>query len=160
MDHSLPGSFVRGFLQARILEWIAMPSSRGFSQPRVRTCILSVSPALTGGLFWDIYRYALSPLAFRGRGPTSSCPLVRVILPLWVLQSLSWFFLSWFFFILFYVPISPIPRYSCPCTLTWNPLEPFLTKYHIINTFPCHLKEKNFFLIIFKEYLIICKTWS
>ena len=34
MDHSSPGSLVHGILQARILEWVAMPSSRGFSQPR------------------------------------------------------------------------------------------------------------------------------
>ena len=31
---SPPGSSVRGILQARILEWVAMPSSRGSSQPR------------------------------------------------------------------------------------------------------------------------------
>ena len=31
MDYSLPGSFVHGILQARILEWVAMPSSRGSS---------------------------------------------------------------------------------------------------------------------------------
>ena len=36
-DCSLPGSFVHGILQARILEWIAMPSSRGSSQPRDQT---------------------------------------------------------------------------------------------------------------------------
>ena len=29
MDCSLPGSSVRGILQARILEWVAVPSSRG-----------------------------------------------------------------------------------------------------------------------------------
>ena len=34
MDCSLPGSFVHGILQARILKWVAMPSSRGSSQPR------------------------------------------------------------------------------------------------------------------------------
>ena len=39
MDCSLPGSSVPGILQARILEWIAMPSSRGFSQPKDGTCI-------------------------------------------------------------------------------------------------------------------------
>ena len=33
MDHSPPGSSVLGILQARILEWVAMPSSRGFSRP-------------------------------------------------------------------------------------------------------------------------------
>ena len=34
MDSSLPGSSVHGILQARILEWIAMPFSRGSSRPR------------------------------------------------------------------------------------------------------------------------------
>ena len=34
VDFSLPGSSVRGILQARILEWFAMPSSRRSSQPR------------------------------------------------------------------------------------------------------------------------------
>ena len=35
MIHSLPGSSVHGILQARILEWVAMPTSKGFSQPRI-----------------------------------------------------------------------------------------------------------------------------
>ena len=34
MDCSLPGSSVHGIVQARILEWVAMPSSRESSQPR------------------------------------------------------------------------------------------------------------------------------
>ena len=34
MDCSPPGSFVHGILQARILEWVASPFSRGSSQPR------------------------------------------------------------------------------------------------------------------------------
>ena len=34
MDCSLPGSSVHGILQARILEWVAIPFSRGSSQPR------------------------------------------------------------------------------------------------------------------------------
>ena len=50
MDCSPPGSSVHGIFQARILEWVAMPSSRGSSWPRDWTCIPS-SPALTGGLF-------------------------------------------------------------------------------------------------------------
>ena len=33
MDCSSTGSFVHGILQARILEWVAMSSSRGSSQP-------------------------------------------------------------------------------------------------------------------------------
>ena len=35
-DHSLPGSSVHGILQARILEWVAIPFSRGSSLPRDR----------------------------------------------------------------------------------------------------------------------------
>ena len=37
MDCSLPGSSVCGILQARILEWAAIPSSRGYSRPRNQT---------------------------------------------------------------------------------------------------------------------------
>ena len=33
-DCSPPGSSVHGILQAGTLEWVAMPSSRGSSQPR------------------------------------------------------------------------------------------------------------------------------
>ena len=37
MGCSLPGSSVHGILQARILEWVAIPFSRGSSQPRELT---------------------------------------------------------------------------------------------------------------------------
>ena len=37
MDYSPPGSSVHGILQARILEWAVMPSSRGSSRARHRT---------------------------------------------------------------------------------------------------------------------------
>ena len=40
MDCRPPGSSVHGILQARILEWVAMPSSRGSSQPRNRRCLV------------------------------------------------------------------------------------------------------------------------
>ena len=39
MDYSPPGSSAHVILQARILEWIAIFSSRGSSQPRDRTHI-------------------------------------------------------------------------------------------------------------------------
>ena len=42
MDCSPPGSSAHGILQARVLEWVAIPFSRGSSQPRDR----SGSPAL------------------------------------------------------------------------------------------------------------------
>ena len=50
MDCSLPGSSVYGILQARILEWVAMPFSRGSSQPRYRTSSL-MPPPLAGRFF-------------------------------------------------------------------------------------------------------------
>ena len=51
MDHSLPGSSVHGILQAKILEWVAISSSRGSSRPRDRALSL-MSPALAGGFFF------------------------------------------------------------------------------------------------------------
>ena len=39
MDCSLPGSSVHGILQARIMDWIAMLSSKWSSRPRDRACI-------------------------------------------------------------------------------------------------------------------------
>ena len=50
MDRSLPGSFVHGILQARILEWIAMLFSRESSQPRDGTCI-SYTSCIASGFF-------------------------------------------------------------------------------------------------------------
>ena len=39
IDCSPPDSSVHGILQARILEWVAIPFSRGSSQPKDQTCI-------------------------------------------------------------------------------------------------------------------------
>ena len=49
MDSSLLGSSVHGILQARLVEWVAMPSSRGSSQPEDPTSLLS--SAWAGGFF-------------------------------------------------------------------------------------------------------------
>ena len=50
MDCSLPGSSVHGVLQARILEWVDIPSSRGSSQPRDQTQV-----SHTAGRFFTIH---------------------------------------------------------------------------------------------------------
>ena len=47
MDCSPPGSSVHGILQARILEWLAIPFSRGSSQPRDQTQVSCIA----GGFF-------------------------------------------------------------------------------------------------------------
>ena len=52
LDCSPPSSSVHGIFQARILEWIAISSSKGSSQPRDQTCV----SCITGGFFtcWAI----------------------------------------------------------------------------------------------------------
>ena len=47
MDCSPPGPPVHGIFQAKILEWVAMPSSRGFFNPGIKPA----SPALARGFF-------------------------------------------------------------------------------------------------------------
>ena len=56
VDCSLPGSSVHGISQAGILEWVAMPSSRGYSQPRDRTII--------AGRLFTIWTTREAPLSF------------------------------------------------------------------------------------------------
>ena len=50
IDHSLPVSSVHGIFQARVLEWVAIFSSRGSSWLRDGTCISWVS-CIAGGFF-------------------------------------------------------------------------------------------------------------
>ena len=72
LDCSPPGSSVHEILQARILEWVAVPSLRGSSQPRDRTHVSYVS--CIGR--WVLYHYChLGPkfyVAGRVTGYTSS----------------------------------------------------------------------------------------
>ena len=51
VDRSLPNSSVHGILQPRILEWVAISSSRGSSWLRVRTCISYIGR-------WILYQWA------------------------------------------------------------------------------------------------------
>ena len=64
MDCSLTGSSVHGILQARILEWVAMPSSRGSSQPRDKTRVSYIS-YIAGRVF--TLSHQGSPLSISGR---------------------------------------------------------------------------------------------
>ena len=50
MDYSQPGSSVHGILQAKMLEWVAIPFLRGSSQPRDQTLV-----SLTAGRFFTIW---------------------------------------------------------------------------------------------------------
>ena len=66
MDCSSPGSSVDGILQARILEWFAMPSSRESPNPEMEPTSL-MSPALTDRFFttsatWKALHLSVTPL--------------------------------------------------------------------------------------------------
>ena len=50
VDCSLPGFSVHGIPQARMVEWVAISSSRGSSDPGIKPESLT-SPALAGGIF-------------------------------------------------------------------------------------------------------------
>ena len=80
VDCSPPGFSVRGILQARILEWIPMPSSRRFSQPRDRTCVSYVS--CLGR--WVLYRQHHLGRPFIHFGAFFK---ISIILKMWPYQS-------------------------------------------------------------------------
>ena len=70
MDWSSPGSSVRGILQAKTLEWVAMPSSRGSSQPRKWTCVSYIS--CIGRRVLYCYCHLESPYVGRSQGNHTS----------------------------------------------------------------------------------------
>ena len=77
MDCSPPGSSVHGTLQARILEWVAAPFSKGSSQPRNQIRVSCIA----GGFFTaeqpgkpDCKPGFLYPVRFSTQLLTSSCP--------------------------------------------------------------------------------------
>ena len=61
MDCSPPGSSVHGILQARIMEWIARPSSRESSRPRDWTLVSYFS--CIGGMFFSPAHHGKPPKA-------------------------------------------------------------------------------------------------
>ena len=54
IDHSPPGSSVHGILQTRILEWVAMPSSRDLPDPGLESISLCL-------LHWHVGSLPLAP---------------------------------------------------------------------------------------------------
>ena len=53
MDYTPPGSSVHGIFQARILKWTLIPSSKGSSQPKDPTHIISCIGS--GGLYHQLH---------------------------------------------------------------------------------------------------------
>ena len=67
MNCSPPGFFVHGILQARILEWVVMPSSRRSSQPRDRSSVSSFLSWQEGSL----------PLTLPGKTKVNRCLVLK-----------------------------------------------------------------------------------
>ena len=97
MDCSLPGSSVHGILQARMLEWVAIPFSRGSSWPRDWTWISCV----IAGRFFTVWATREAHLVYR--------LYVKTCLVVWTLIScvdsashLNFLSLSFFFFSIYF----------------------------------------------------------
>ena len=54
IDRCPPGSSIHGILQARILDWVAMPSSRDIPNPEIK-------PTFLGLLHWQVGPLPLAP---------------------------------------------------------------------------------------------------
>ena len=62
MDWSPPGSSVHGIFQARILQWVAIPFSRGYSWPRNRILISCIAGwFFTIWAIWEAWWWKLYP---------------------------------------------------------------------------------------------------
>ena len=60
LDCCLPNFSVRRIFQARVLEWVAMPCSRGSSRSRDRTCVSWIGRQVffTTSAIWEAYTHA------------------------------------------------------------------------------------------------------
>ena len=112
MSHcSLPGSSVHGILQGRILEWVAIPFSRGSSQTRDQTEVSCTA----GGFFttWLTSQTTVAPLA-----TSLTCPLENACYPIQRLFSfdslVSWYY--WNYWLLSSVQFS--------CSVVSDSLQP------------------------------------
>ena len=72
MNCSPPGSSVSGILQERILEWVAMPFSRGSSQTRDQTYLSHIS--LVAGRFFTTSTTWEAPFNWQYRKPSLPPP--------------------------------------------------------------------------------------
>ena len=113
MDCSPPGSSVHGILQARILEWVAISSSRGSSQPRDQTCVSCIK----GGFLTEPSIYLSSILRI--------CHLPSIYHAFHLLSISPSLYLS---FVVYLSPIYPLSIYLSIIYLSFLYL---LSVYHL-----------------------------
>ena len=144
MDYSSPGSSVHGLFQARILEWIAISSSRGSSWPRNQTR-LSCS-ACTGRRIlysWSIWE-AIQPFFGRGK-KTQQCILrgpvnkTRLVGQMWKWKTIQ--------------KACPFPH-TCLCLMGYLwPLLPYALNVYTVH---CFLTSKMLFWHVQQSWLDNC----
>ena len=162
MDYSQPGSSVHRIHQAIILEWMALPSSRGSSRPKDRTHISLCLPALAGMFFttvaiWEAYIYIciyipsfLSLPAHSHPTPPSHCKM-----PGWapcVIQQPPTTYL-------FYLNLIEYIFQCCFLNLSYLLLPPLCPQVHSLclccHFFPANRFISTFFLDFISIYLSI-----
>ena len=90
LDFSLPVSSTCGIFQTKILEWVAISSSRGFSQPRDQTHVFRVSCMQTDSLPLSRQGTLVWILSF-----TKKCILVTICYIAFIFFFLAWKLLHW-----------------------------------------------------------------
>ena len=138
MDCRPPGSSLHGILQSRIMEWVAMPFSRGYAQPRDRAASLT-SPALAGEFFttnatWEahsslcftVYIYVNPQILTY----TSCTPLITVSLfSMSVCLFLFCIYVNLYHFFRFHIQVISYDSFLS--------LSAYFTKYDHLQTHPC-----------------------
>ena len=91
MDCSAPGSSVHGILQARILEWVAMPFSRGSSQSKDQTQVSCIYQLIYPGspiwYTWSSIQVLWIIIGLQGKSNSSVSNLKHYLIFCWKITS-------------------------------------------------------------------------
>ena len=144
MDYSLPGFSVHGISQARILEWVAISSSRGSSPPRDLTWVLGLlhcQAVLYSIQYYIIYRTYISPLTppvfFSVQDPIQKSHFVFSRHVFWVSLNLKYVLSLPLFF-------TTLPIFKSVVQVLWY-----------LSTEWAHLLLKSWFLFLFLNFLFL-----
>ena len=127
MDSSPPGSSVHGILQAKILEWVAIPFSRGSSQLRDQTWVSCIAGRFfTGWAIREIHQTCFSPNVLISGNRIINLSLKKKKLP-WTYISLLTVLPFIFLSLTFKQQILLVPPSKCILPLTNFHCLPYYT---------------------------------
>ena len=90
-DHSLPGFSVHGIFQAGILEWVAMPFSRGSSQSKDQTQVSCIYQLIYPGspiwYTWSSIQVLWIIIGLQGKSNSSVSNLKHYLIFCWKITS-------------------------------------------------------------------------